>query len=157
MRNSPYPVPPSIPWAVAMAAGYAILAVAGALVLALLFIVPQGGEGILVLGLWGGTVLPSSIACLIGVLRARYRYEWIGAWGIVMGTSVYLVATFMGTIGLGLMPLLMSLPTILLFVYAVTMTLGRAIQLSIIDHRARRQVLLEKAVSGRSPGVAAID
>lgn len=157
MRNSPYPVPPSIPWAAAMAAGYAILVIAGALVLALLIIVPQGIEGILVLGLWGGTVLPSSIVCLIGVLRARYRYEWVGVWGIVMGTSVYLVVTIMGTIGLGLMPFLMSLPTILFFVYAVTVTLARAIQLSIIDYRARRQVLLEKAVSGRSPGVAGID
>lgn len=157
MRETPYPVPPSIPWTAAMAVGYVLLAAAGALVLALLFVVPQGAEGIIVLGLWGGMVLPSSLSCLFGVLRARYRFEWIGAWGIVMGTSIYLVVTVMGAFGLGLMPFLMSLPTVLFFIYAVTMTLGRAIQLSIVDYRARRQVLLEKAVSGEIPEVAPID
>ena len=61
-----------------------------------------------------------------------------------MGTSVDLVQTFLGLLGTG--ALLSSLPTVLVFAYAIGLTLGRAVQLSLIDLQARKRVLIERAV-----------
>lgn len=152
MRTTPYPQPPSRSWSVTMAGTYTALALAGAIVLYVLATSAQPAEGVLVLGLWGGLTLASSLACLYGVLRDRYRWEWLGTWGIVAGTSVYLVVTTMGTIQAGPDVLLTSLPTLLVFAYAVGRTLGRAIQLSLIDMQARRQVLAA-AITGEIPEV----
>lgn len=136
-----------------MVATYAALALAGGIVLFVLATSAQPVEGLLVLGLWGGLTFPSALACVWGVVRNRYRWEWIGAWGIVMGTSVYLVVTTMGTIAAGPAVLLTSMPTLLVFLYAVGRTLGRAIQLSLIDMQARRQVLIVQAITGEIPEV----
>lgn len=144
MRTDPYPVPPSRTWSLVMLLAYAAMAVAGGLVLLLLIILPQPVEGVLVLGLWGGLTFPAALACMYGVLRGRYRFEWMGTWFLVMGTSVYLVQTFLGLLGTG--ALLSSLPTVLVFAYAIGLTLGRAVQLSLIDLQARKRVLIERAV-----------
>lgn len=202
MRTTPYPRPPSKSWSVTMLGTYGGLALAGGLVLVVLAISNQPLEGVLVLGLWGGLSLLSSIACLYGVARDRYRWEWLGAWGIVAGTSVYIAVTVLGLVGLPVLLLLVlmlavtvggltvavrsrfwllwvaataltvagigavvvtnlgntlgvflaSLPTILVFVYAVGRTLARAIQLSLIDMQARRQKLAE-AATGEFPEV----
>lgn len=202
MRTTPYPQPPSRTWSVTMVGTYAALALAGAIVLFVLATSAQPLEGVLVLGLWGGLSLLSSLACLYGVARDRYRWEWLGTWGIVAGTSVYVAVTVLGLVGLSVLLLLVlmlavavggltvavrsrfwllwapftaltvagigavvvtslgdalgvfltSLPTILVFVYAVGRTLGRAIQLSLIDMQARRQVLAE-AITGEIPEV----
>lgn len=154
VRSTPYPAPPSLTWAGVMTATYGVLALAGALVLAALVLIPQAAEGLLVLGLWGVLTLVSSLACLWGVIRSRYRWEWIGSWGIVMGTSIYLVVTAMGTLSGDPVAAFASMPTLLWFVYGIGLTLGRAIQLSLIDLQARRQVLIEKAVTGEVPEVA---
>lgn len=151
MRSNPYPVPPSRIWSTVMAGTYAALALAGALVLVLIPLVPQPVEGVVVLALWGGLTAPASLACLWGVVRVRYRWEWMGAWGIVMGTSIYLVVTVMGTIGAG--TLLTSLPTLLIFLALIGMILARAVQLSLIDYQARKRVLAERAVTGEIPEV----
>lgn len=155
MRTAPYPTPPSRTWTAVLAATYGMLALAGALVLVALVVVPQSLDGVLVLGFWGATTLAASLLCMFGTLWGRYRYEWMGTWLIVMGTSVYIVITVMGTLGQGPLVTLMSAPTILYFLYGVGLTLTRAVQLSIVDIRARRQVLIEKAATGEIPEVAA--
>lgn len=157
MRSSAYLNPPSRTWVVTMAFGYAALALAGAGVLAAIIFLPQAAEGLLVLGLWGGLVLPGGLMGLYGVLRVRYRYEWVGVWLIIMGTATYLVVTIMGTVALGWLTLFMSAPTILVFIYALLITLGRAIHLGIVDMRARRQVLIERALTGEIPEVQVND
>ena len=124
MRRHPYPIPPSRTWTATALATYGALALAGGIVLTVLATSPQQGTGILVLGLWGGLTLPSALACVWGVWRDRYRWEWAGCWGVVAGTSVYLVVTIMGTISAGPATLLAAAPTILVFVYAVG-ALGR--------------------------------
>lgn len=98
MRSTPYPVPPSLSWTVSALATYGVLAIGGAKVLQVLLASPQPVAGGMVLGMWGGLTLPSALACLYGVARDRYRYEWMGCWGIVAGTSVYLGVTILGTL-----------------------------------------------------------
>lgn len=144
MRNEPYPVPPSRIWSLVMLCTYAVLGLAGALVIVALVVIPHPIESVLVLSLWGGLTLPAAVACMYGVASARYRFEWVGTWFLVMGTSIYLVVTILGLIGSP--TLLQSMPTVLVFAYAVGMTLGRAVQLSLIDMQARRRVLLQRAV-----------
>lgn len=151
MRSTPYPVPPSRIWTVTAIATYGALALAGAIVLAVLVTSHQPATGVLVLGVWGTLTVLSSLACVWGVARDRYRWEWMGCWGIVMGTSVYLVVTIMGTIEAGPGALLTSAPTILVFAYAVGRTLGRAIHLSLIDLDARRRVIATR--TGEIPEV----
>lgn len=140
MRTHPYPVPPSRTWTATMLATYGALAVAGGIVLIVLATSPQPPEGVFVLGIWGVLSLAGSLACMWGVVRNRYRWEWFGAWGIVAGNSVYLAVTILGTIQAGPAVLLTSAPTLLVFLYAVGRTLGRAIQLSLLDMHARRRV-----------------
>lgn len=148
MRTNPYPVPPSRTWTMVLTATYATIALAGALVLILIPLVPQEVEGVVVLSLWGGLSATSGAAALYGVAarggRGRYRFEWVGAWGIVAGTSVYLVVTAIGTAATGLGPLLTAAPTMLVFAYAIGLTLTRAVQLSLVDFEARRQVLARR-------------
>lgn len=146
MRTEPYPVPPSRVWSFIMLCTYGVLGLAGALVLVLLVVLPQSPEGTVVLSLWGGLTAPASLACVYGVARSRYRFEWIGTWFLVMGTSIYLVVTAFGLVGSP--SLLQSLPSVLVLAYAVGMTLGRAVQLSLIDMQARRRVLIERAIRG---------
>lgn len=203
MRTTPYPDPPSRTWAVAALATYAALALAGGIVLLVLATSPQPPEGVLVLGLWGGLSLVSSLACVWGVAQTEYRWEWFGCWGIVAGTSVYLVVTVLGIVGLpvlllliltlataigflwaaagsrhwylwigagviasaglitvisnamgdGFAVLLTSAPTLLVFLYAVGITLGRAIHLSLLDMQARRHVIATR--TGEIPEVPA--
>lgn len=157
MRTHAYPDPPSLAWSTAMTAAYAALAIAGVLVLAALMLLPQPPEGTLVLGLWGGLTVVATTVCLCGVLLTRYRMEWVGCWLIVMATSIYLVVTILGTLAAGPLALFTSAPTILVFAYAILITLGRAVQLSLIDMQARKQVQIEKALTGETPGVAAHD
>lgn len=152
MRAHPYPVPPSRTWTAATVATYLALALAGGLVL---YHVATNGapvQGDVVLLLWGGLVLPSALACAWGVTRSRYRLEWLGCWGIFMGTSVYLVVTVMGTLAAGQEVIMSSAPTVLFFVYGLGRTLVRAITLSLIDLDARRRVT---ARTGEVPEVAA--
>lgn len=207
MRSTPYPVPPSKTWTSTALATYGALAVAGGIVLLVLATSPQQAEGVLVLGLWGGLTLVSSLACVYGVARDRYRWEWMGCWGIVAGTSVYLAVTILGAINvqalLSNLPVLLgswgavavplalialygaarskrrwkraglvglavvtallaaaamavgfgaAAPTILMFVYAIGRTLGRAIVLSLIDLHARHRVIESR--TGEIPEVA---
>lgn len=154
MRTSPYPVPPSRAWTLVTLGTYGALAVAGGLVLVLMVAIPQTREGVLTLGLWGGITTPAAAACMYGVVRSRYRWEWIASWFLAMGTMVYLVVTFIQTMSLGAFVMVTSLPTLLIFLGLVGMILGRAIQLSLIDMRARRQVLADKTVAGEIPEVA---
>lgn len=152
MRTHPYPVPPSLTWTVATVATYAALALAGGIVL---YLVAANGapiQGDVVLVLWGGLTLPSALACAWGVARSRYRWEWLGCWGIVMGTSIYLVVTVMGVLASGPDAAVTSAPTVLFFVYGLGRTLVRAIALSLIDLEARRRVT---AKTGEVPEVGA--
>lgn len=151
MRTSPYPIPPSRTWTVTALATYSALALAGGIVLLVLVASHQPVEGVLVLGLWGGLTLPSALACVYGVARGRYRWEWMGVWGIVAGTGVYLTVTVVNTIQVGTATLLTSLPTLLVFAYAVGRTLDRAIVLSLIDLQARRRVIATR--TGEIPEV----
>lgn len=140
MRTHAYPVPPSRTWTAATVATYAALALAGGLVL---YVVATNGapiQGDAVLLLWGGLTLPSALACAWGAVRSRYRWEWLGCWGIVMGTSIYLVVTVMGLLPAGREVIMSSAPTVLFFVYGLGRTLVRAITLSLIDLDARRRV-----------------
>ena len=150
MRTAPYPIPPSRTWTATALGTYGVLAIAGALVLYVVATSPQPIEGWIVLGLWGGTTLPGALACVYGVLRDRYRYEWMGAWGIVLGTTVYLSVTTVGVVQAGPETLLASAPTLLFFIYGLGQTLGRAIVLSLIDLSARRRV---QARTGEIPEV----
>lgn len=153
MRSNPYPVPPSRLWSTVMAGTYAALALAGALVLVLIPLIPQPVEGVIVLALWGGLTAPASLACLYGVVRVRYRWEWIASWIVVMGTSIYLVVTTITTVAAGIGTLLVSLPTLLVFLALIGMILGRAVHLSLIDMQVRRRVLAHQAVTGEIPKV----
>lgn len=195
MRSNPYPAPPSRTWSLALLTTYAALVAAGAIVLALVLLTDQPAEGTIVLTLWGGLSAASAAAAVVGVAAARYRLEWIGTWGIVAGTSVYLVVTILGLVGpaalaligvgaaaalaclwqaLGtprwrrwvalaapaaaipgffaariigedLLAVLAAAPTILVFVYAIGVTLARAVQLALVDLEARRQQLRKRA------------
>ena len=203
MRTSPYPIPPSRTWTVTVLAMYASLALAGGIVLLVLVTSYQPVEGVLVLGLWGGLSLVSSLACVYGVARGRYRWEWMGCWGIVAGTSVYVAVTVLGIVGLPVLLLLVlilavsigglwvaagsrhwpawilggvlavtglssltatvmgdtlpvflsSLPTLLVFLYAIGRTLARAIVLSLLDMAERRRLIATR--TGETPEVPA--
>lgn len=151
MRSHPYPVPPSRVWTIDMVATYGALALAGGLVL---FVVATNDQPIhddLVLALWGGLTTPGAAMCMWGVARNRYRWEWVGAWLLVMGTSIYLVVATMGVITAGPAVLLTSAPTLLFFVYGLGRTLGRAIVLSLIDLEARHRVVATR--TGEIPEV----
>lgn len=99
MRRHPYPVPPSRVWSLVLIATYTTLVIAGVIILALVLLTAQPAEGTVVLTLWGGLSAVSAAAAVVGVASSRYRLEWIGTWGIVAGTSVYLVVTVLGLIG----------------------------------------------------------
>lgn len=135
-----------------MSGMYLALTLAGALVLGFVFLSDQSPDGVLVLGLWGGLTFPGGLACLLGVLRAHYRWEWIGSWVLAMGTTVYLASTFAQIYGSD--GLLSSMPTLLVFASLVCAILARAIQLSLIDLQARGRVLAQRAATGEMPEVA---
>ncbi|HEX7352474.1 hypothetical protein [Brachybacterium sp.] len=151
MRTTPYPVPPSRSWTVTALLTYGALALAGGIVLYVVASSGQPIEGWVVLGIWGGLTFPSALACVWGVARDRYRWEWMGCWGIVMGTSVYLAVTAMGVLAADTETIIASAPTLLFFVYGLGRTLGRAIVLSLIDLEARRRVVATR--TGEIPEV----
>lgn len=155
MRSTPYPVPPSRTWTLTALATYGALALAGAIVLYVVVTSGQPVQGSVVLGLWGGLTLPSALACMWGIARDRYRLEWMGCWGIVMGTSIYLAVTIVGLVHQGPDVVITSAPTVLFFIYGLGRTLGRAIVLSLIDMQARRVVVATR--TGEIPEVSVDD
>lgn len=146
MRSSPYPVPPSRAWSAVMIGTYAVAVLMGTWTLAGMFLLPQPPEGSVTLGLWGGLSAVAGSMCLFGVVRSRYRYEWIGAWLIVLGTVVYLLVTLVGVLTSGPSVIFTSGPTILYFLFGVGLMSARAVWLSMADMRARDQVRTEKVV-----------
>lgn len=146
MRSSPYPNPPSPSWTGAMVFTYSVAIVMGVWTLAGVLLLPQPPEGSVTLGLWGGTSAIAGAGCLFGLLRKRYRYEWIGAWLIVLGTVVYLLVTTVGVVAAGALVIFTSGPTILYFLFGQGLLVSRAIWLSMEDMKARKRVQIEKAV-----------
>lgn len=146
MRSSPYPNPPSPSWTAAMVFTYSVAILMGAWTLAGVLLLPQTPEGAVTLGLWGGTSAIAGAACLFGLLRKRYRYEWIGAWLIVLGTVVYLLVTAVGVVATGALGIFTSGPTLMYFLFGQGLLAARAIWLSVQDMEARKRVQSEKVV-----------
>lgn len=89
----------------------------------------------------GGAVIAAPFALLLLLGRRRSRRGWVRVGlGGLGGTALLAVAAAL-IVGLG-----PSAPTVLVFCYAVGLTLARAVQLSLIDLQARRRVLVERAV-----------
>lgn len=147
MRTTAYPEPPSPSWTRVMVATYSIAILMGLWTFVGLFVLPQAPSGVVVLGGWGLTAFFAGIACLYGVLSGRYRFEWIGAWGIVLGTVIYLLVTVVGTLSAGALVVLTSGPTILFFAMGTGLLAARALWLSMSDKRARERVVVEREVS----------
>ncbi len=139
-----------------MAFTYSVAILMGAWTLAGVLLLPQPPEGAVTLGMWGGTATIAGAGCLFGVIRQRYRYEWIGAWLIVLGTVVYLLSTIVGVISAGAMTIFTSGPTILYFIFGLGLLAARAVWLSLSDMGARKKVQAEKvieSITGEIPEV----
>lgn len=113
---------------------------------------------ITMLGLVGATALLLIGATMLVVLLTLWRILdgrrpvlWGVAGAVAAMPLAYLAAA---SVGDGWMILFQSAPTILVFVYAIGTTLGRAIQLSLIDYAARRTVRAQRTATGEIPEVS---
>lgn len=133
MLTSPYPVPASRLWLAARGSAYALIAASGAAVLSTPPASYAGLSTVLTVT-WGLLCLTGGAAMTYGVLRQRYRWEWLPSWIAATGVAVYAALSWHQVLvdGPG------HAPRALLMSALVLLLLSRAIQLGLIDLGARR-------------------
>ena len=133
MLSSPYPLPPSRMWLAVRAASYGLIAASGAVVLSTPPATYAGLSDALTVA-WGVLCLVGGGLMVYGVVRQRYRWEWLPSWVAATGVAMYAALSWQQVLAEGIG----HAPRALLMSSLVLLLLSRAIQLGLIDLGARR-------------------
>lgn len=132
MLTSPYPSPSSRLWLTVRTTAYALITASGAAVLSNPPSSYAGMSSILTFT-WGVLCLIGGGLMVYGIIRQRYRWEWLPSWIAATGVAMYASLSWHSVLteGIG------HAPRALLMSSLVLLLLSRAIQLGLIDLGAR--------------------